>query len=116
MHGGEALRAARIEHANQVHHVIGPGNCRRDRWRIAQIRLHQFDLADIAHGAQEQAFVRAPHGHPHPQSPRRQLLHQVATDKAGAAKDGDNAVFHGKPPWSGSPAGGQVINVCSGAL
>ena len=57
-----------------------------DRVRIAHIRLHRMDLADVAKWLQMKRKIRTAYRDPDPPATLRQSTHHMPTDEAGTAE------------------------------
>src|ERR1700730_295421 len=57
-----------------------------DRVRIAHIRLHRMDLADVAKWLQMKRKIRTAYRDPDPPATLRQSTHHMPTDKARTAE------------------------------
>ena len=87
--GRKALAAALVEHPDQVHAGLGPVQRPADRGGVADIGLDHLDLADVAQHAQAVAATDVPGRDADAPALFRQRPDDLATDEAGASKDGD---------------------------
>lgn len=85
----EALLAALLQDAHEVHHHVGALHRPDDRVGIAQVRLHGDDLPDLAQRLKEEGEVRAADGDAHAIAALGERPHHVASEEAGSAEDGD---------------------------
>ena len=86
MDGAIRLRAAFRLHAGDIDRHLGAFERGRDRGGIAQVRLHRFDLADVADRLQEKGEIRPPHRHAHAPAAAGEGADDVSAEEAGAAE------------------------------
>ena len=78
-----------MHYGDEIHDGVGVFERRIDRVRKAHVRLHELDLADVAHHAQLVAKMRAAHGDAHAIAALRQRAHNLFTDETGTAEHND---------------------------
>ena len=95
--GIEALAAFFEQNADQIDDDVGIAHCCLDRLRVAQIRLHGFDLPDPTERPQITGQLRTAHRDTDAEVALGERTHHVAADEARAAEHGDQRVkiaFH----------------------
>ena len=92
LHDVEALAAALEQDTDQVDDDVGVAHRRFDRRGIAQVGLHRVNLTDPAEWLQVACEVRPPHCDADAVMPLAEGPNEMAAEKAGPAKDGDQRV------------------------
>src|SRR5262249_34692757 len=89
-----ALPTALEQDADEVDQRLGAARGGLDRVRVAKIGLHGMDLADAPERLQVAGKLRTPHRNPDAIAALAQRADNVAAEKSGAAKNGDQRVHH----------------------
>ncbi len=112
MHRLVALAAALALDPGGVDDGVGALDRGGDRIRIAQVGLHQLDLADDAQRAEETGEVGPPDRDPDAPALARQRPDDVPADEAGAAENGRQTISAGREfgHLRVAPAGGPPLN------
>ena len=92
LHRVEFLRAALGQDADQVDGGMAVAHRGLDRGRIAQVRLHGVDLADLAERLQMPGEFRAAHRDPDAVIALGQRADHMPPDKARSAENRDERV------------------------
>src|SRR5690606_26484907 len=93
----KSLTAGGDENPDAVDDGIDTVHCASHRGLVTDIRLDWLDLADDAIGADKNRVIRPTDGYPDPPPLAGKALADIATDKAGTAKDCDDGCdfWHG---------------------
>ena len=79
-----------VERPDKVHRHIRPGQRIGDRARLCNVTSGQRHLTQIAQRLYQPRRPRVAHRHPNPSPRRAQCLHNIAPNKAAAAKNRDH--------------------------
>ena len=90
----EALWPALVEHSDQVDDRVGILERAADRGPVADIGLHELDLADVAGEPDVAAEVWPAHRNAHPPALPAEGADDMASEEARAAENGDDLAGH----------------------